>query len=269
MKQIADLMVQQPLGAGSGAQTWLCTPSERLRLTAAEVAVKVLEQPAGEHELRRAAEALQRYVTASSPHLVPVYEVGLWNDRLYLVKEFCSFGSLADMSSPGEGKAARAVADAARGAHALHEIGVAHRNIKPSNILLGPDGGKLDDIGLLDVLSPGQTVTGVGGAGAVEFIEPGVLRGEEAARASDIWSLGASLHLALCGSSVYGDLPQQGGLSVLRHLLSTLPHLSAALPPAFADIVRLCIAPDREDRYRTAADVADAIDALQGAVGSR
>lgn len=260
MKKIADYEALQPLAAGDAALTWLCAPSDRLDLSAPSVVVKISEQPAGEQELQRVADELRLYASASSPHLVAVYDVGLWNDHLYVAKEFCPLGSLGAVSSPAERTAVLAVADAARAAHALHEIGLAHRNIKPSNIMLQPEGGKLDDLGVLHVVSPGQTATRAGQVGAIEFMEPGLLRGESSGRASDVWSLGASLHQVLCGVSVYGPLPRDSGLSALRHVLGTTPQLSAAVSASWIDVIRRCVAPDRADRYPTAQAVADAID---------
>jgi eukaryotic-like serine/threonine-protein kinase len=260
MRQIADYRAVEELGSGSGGQTWRCVPSHRLDLAATDVAVKVLEQPATEQQLRVVADELRAYAATDSAQLVAVYDVGLWQDHLYIAKEYCPLRSLVTTPAPAERTAVMAVAGAARGVHALHESGIAHRSIKPSNIMLLPDGGKADDLGLLHLVSPGQTVTGAGAVGALEFMDPGVVRGEQPSRASDIWSLGATLHAVLCGVSVYGELPAGGGMPALRHVLATTPQLSAALPATWTDVIRRCLAPDRAERYPTALALADEIE---------
>jgi len=122
--------------------------------------------------------------------------------------EYLSCGSLAHPAEPvTEQVALTAVAHAARATHALHEAGIAHGDIKPGNILLHAEGGKLADLGLSRALTPGLTVTGLGSRTSVEFIDPAVMRGDSPSRASDVYSLGATLHWALSGASLFGMLP--------------------------------------------------------------
>ena len=71
----------------------------------------------------------------------------------------------------------RALAAAARAAAALHAAGIAHRDIKPGNVLLHPDGGRLSDLGLAQVFTEGVTVTGMGGLDAIEYVDPALLLG--------------------------------------------------------------------------------------------
>lgn len=269
MRQIADYQVTSELGGGNGGQVFVCTPPGRLPGAPAQVAVKLVDQPIGSQELAAVAEELQRYAALGDPHLLELYDVGRWSSRLYVAAEYCPLGSLENAAGRLDQQTiARAVAAAARGVHALHEAGIAHRNVKPSNILLRPDSGKLDEPGLLHLISPGQTVTGVGAGGAIEFMEPGVVRGERAGRASDIWSLGATLHQALTGHSVYGMLPSDGLLAMLRHVLSNAATVSPQVPEPWRDVIRRCVAPDRADRYATAQDVADEIDRVEGLVSA-
>ncbi len=269
MEHIADYRVLQTLGQGNGGSVHVCAAPARLVGAAAQVAVKLVDQPVAESDLQAVAEELRRYASVTSEHLLVLHDVGLWNSRLYLAMAHHPLGSLS--GSHGRLEAAtvtRAVSDAARGVHALHQAGMAHRGIKPSNVLLREGGGTLADPSLLHIISPGQTVTGVGSAGAIEFMEPGVVRGERAVRASDIWSLGAVLHEALTGSSVYGSLPGGSLLSALRHVLSNAATVSADVPEPWHDVIRRCIAPDRADRYATALELADEIDRVDGLVGA-
>ncbi|MEX0657887.1 MAG: protein kinase [Egibacteraceae bacterium] len=269
MRQIADYQVTSELGSGQGGQTFLCAPPARVPGAPAQVAVTLLDQPVGSGELAAVAEELQRYAALGHPHLLDLYDVGRWNHRLYMAEEYCPLGSLEDAAGRlDERTVARAVAAAARGAHALHDAGTAHRNIKPSSILLQPDGGKLSEPGVLHLVSPGQTVTGSRAAAAIEFMEPGVVRGERASRASDIWSLGASLHEALIGKSVYGMLPSGGLLALLRHVLGNAAGVHPDVGDPWRAVIERCVTLDRGDRYATALELADEIDRVEGLVSA-
>ena len=170
------------------------------------------------------------------------------------------------MDSPAKpldrGETLRAVADAARAAHVLHEAGIAHRAIKPANILITETGGKLSDLGLAQVLAPGMTVTGMGPIESVEYVDPAIIAGDRAGRTSDLWSLGVTLHRAITGTGVYGELDETEPLVAVRKVLSSDPVLSDALSPVERELVGQLLAPDAADRPATALEVADRIDAL-------
>ncbi|MFC7642851.1 protein kinase [Streptosporangium lutulentum] len=93
--------------------------------------------------------------------------------------EYLPEGSLAHPAEPpSRERVLRSVACVARAAQALHEEGIVHGDIRPGNVLLTELGGKLSDLGLSRVLTPGVTVTGMGDVGSVEFADPAMLQGE-------------------------------------------------------------------------------------------
>lgn len=267
MTRIADYETIQQLGSGSHGHVWLARPSPRLGLEVEHVAIKVLDRACDDDEFTRVVEEVKVYAAADGPNLVPLYDVGRQGERLFMVMEYYPRGSLATAkASLSPQDIVKAIADAARGAHALHEAGIVHREIKPANIMLTDGGAKLGDLGLQHVVSPGQTVTGVG-ISSVETMEPGMVRGEKATRASDIWSLGASLHQALTGSSVFGELPDSSLIAVLRHVMISSPQLEEQkLTQEHLRIIRRCLAPDRMERYPTALALAEDLEEVEGLV---
>lgn len=266
MDRIADYQFIQPLGQGSSGAYYLAATPPRLGIAAEHVAVKVLQVAAGDEAFHRLTRELRTFAKVRSAHLVTLYDAGQEAGQCYYSMEYCPLGSLAHpVQEVSRAEAVRAIACAARAAHDLHEAGMAHRDIKPANVLLTETGAKLSDLGLVQILAPGQTITGLGAIGSVEYLDPAIMRGERASRSSDIWALGVTLHRVLTGTGVYGDLPDRDPLLAVRRVLSSPPTLDPGLSEAEAAVVRRCLDPDPAARYRTAAELADALDALGSA----
>ena len=120
----------------------------------------------------------------------------------------------------------RAVATAARGAHEMHEAGLVHRAIGPTNILLGRAGAVLAEPAVGHLLTSGHTLIGLGAgprAGRLEFVAPELMRGRPAGRASDIWSLGVTLHLVLSGHGLFPALVSADPFTAVRIYLRSQP----------------------------------------------
>lgn len=263
MQGIADYRFVRTLGEGAHGTFHLAVPPPRLGLAAEHVAVKVLVGSTDEETVRRTTKELRAFAATDSPYLVTLVDAGQQDGSFFYAMEYFPQGSLASPATPmTREQVLVAVAQAARAAHALHEAGVVHRSIKPENILLSPDGARLSDLGLAQALAPGQTVTGLGPIGTVEYLEPGILLGQRGSRASDIWSLGVTLHRALTGTGVYGELSQSDPLLAVRTVLSSKPTLSADLDPRDAELIGRMLASEQQDRPRDAQAVADELEAL-------
>lgn len=262
LEGIADYAFTSEVGHGTNGRYFLAPAPERLGLDVDQVVVKVLMgQPAD--ALEDLARELKVFASVKSRYLTALYDAGQQGDDCYIAMEYHPLGSLSGPSDVDRLGALRAVRDAARGAHDLHEAGIVHRDIQPSNILLVQGGAKLSDFDTAQVLQPGVTVTASNQVQSAEFIDPAVILGKEASRASDIWSLGASLHRALTGISIWGEIPEDPTLAV-RFVLNGQPRLHTNLEAADAEVLKPCLALDAGDRYKTAAELADRIDAVLG-----
>lgn len=259
MDGIADYHFLQRLGEGNHGTFWLAKPPPRLGRPELEfVAVKTLAQQATDQDFKRMANELRVYASVESPYLVPVYDAGHQDGRLFYATAYFPNGSLGGPARPMSlNEVVTAVVCAAEAADALHGAGIAHRDIKGDNVMLADDGtAKLGDLGLAQIINPGQTVTGIGPVGTIEYLAPELVRGDKASRASDIWALGVTLHRSLTGRGVYDSLPLDSLLEALRHVLSAEPTLSPDLPPDLAAVVERCLHKDPGSRYTTAAELA-------------
>ena len=260
---IADYEFVGVLGDGAHGCFYVARPPDRIDAGREFVAVKVLALGNSTDAFRRLARELRVFASVPSPYLVRLYDAGRDLDTFYYAMEYFEAGSLAAPARPlKRGEVLGAVAEAARAAHDLHQAGVAHRSIKPSNILLTESGGRLSDLGVAQILAPGQTITGLQALGSLEYVDPQVLKGEPASRASDVWSIGATLHRTLTGQGLYGEIPPGETVAALRTVLEREPTLAGSLGAQEADLISACLDPDPRCRPGTAAALADRLDEL-------
>lgn len=267
---VADYVVVRQLGEGNHGRYYLARPPARLELAEEFVALKVFGDRVGELAYERGVRELRAFAAVRSPYLVTVYDAVLEDTFAYAMQYF-PLGSLSAPARPlARAEVHRALENAARAAHALHEAGMAHSDIKPANVLLTESsdgstagiGGRLSDLGLARFLAPGATLTSMGRASSVEYVDPDVIGGARPSRRTEIWALGATVHRALAGTGLYGELPDAQPLLAIRKVLGAQPQIDPALRPDEAELVRLCLAPD-DDRLPTAEAVADRLAALR------
>ena len=260
---IADYEFLEELGSGNYGVFWRARPPARLGLDVDYVAVKVLHHRSGEQGYTRMVNELRVYRAAASPHLVPIYDAGQQGGVIYYAAEYSERGSLANHAVNMERQEKlRAIAEVAKGVQALHEVGVAHRDIKPSNMMLFDNGAKLADLGLAQILNPGQTSTGGGPVGSIAYQAPEMVRGETATRATDIFALGGALHTILCGSTVFPGIDGLTLKGALRFMLHPEASVHPTLTPDEAALVRACSSLDPAYRPSTAEDFANAVENL-------
>ncbi|GAC1580054.1 MAG: hypothetical protein NVS3B24_14610 [Candidatus Dormibacteria bacterium] len=255
---VAHYALVELLGNGAHGSTYLA----RSDLGEGRVAVKVLAQQLRAEQFQAVSRLLR--LTAGLDGQVRFFEAGRRDDgTVFLAMQHHALGSLGSPPRQlSDGEVVRVIADAARAAHQLHEVGLTHGAIRPSNILLGETGACLAEIDLTQAISPGMSLQGRASASALQYLEPTLLRGGPAARATDIWALGVALHVALTGKPVLSHAPDTHRSAHVRAHLEEAPHVDPGLAPVYSDIVRACLAADRADRPATAAELAHQLDLL-------
>ena len=181
----------------------------------------------------------------------------------YFSTRFQPRGSMADRAPTGIRARLRALAHAARGVHDLHQAGLAYGTITPGSILLADDATLLAIPRPPSPLEAGETVMAQP-TERLETVDPAVIRGEGMSRASDVWSLGATIHLVLAQRSLHPGLGTDDPLTAVQRVLFEPPSIDVRLPPDQAGLIASCLQPNPDDRPQTAEDVAVPLEALAG-----
>lgn len=209
-------------------------------------------------------------------NLVSCYELGVWDNNLFVSMEYAEARNLQDALENGGIGVSRTLAIAKQIAEALacaHAAGIVHRDLKPSNILLiGSENEqetvKLIDFGLAKVLkasdTPTSTLTETGFAvGTVQYMSPEQCIGSNVDGRSDLYSLGAVMYACLTGKPPFDNDVQ---LMVMHDHLNTIPadltadSVGEPLPSGLDCIVARCLAKQASERYQTADEVRLALD---------
>ncbi|MFL6027565.1 MAG: protein kinase domain-containing protein [Friedmanniella sp.] len=263
--RIGDYVFLRELGRGEHSSVYLARTPSRLGLATDTVAVKVLSMT-GTDGFEDLAEELALFAGLGSPRLVPMYDAGIDAGVVFYAMRHARLGSLAvparDLTRR---ERLQAVAGAARGAHDLHEAGVVHRGIAPSSILLDQAGAVLGEPAVAHLLSRGHTLSGMGTAARadrLQLLDPELMSGRPAGRASDVWALGVTLHLALTGHGVFPALVSADPFTAVRIYLRSRPEPGEDLSDGERAVVATALHADPARRFRTAAEFADAVEDL-------
>src|SRR5216683_2782904 len=183
-----------------------------------------------------AAQRVARFCTAQ------VLDAGIFERRPYIVSEYVSGPSLVEVVQelgPRSGATLERIGVATLAAlGAVHAVGMVHRDFKPANVLLGPDGPVVIDFGLATV--PGMTTTGLSGQVAVgtpAYMAPEQLAGKRVTAAADLWSWAVSMTFAGTGKQPFtGESLTAMAFAILHGEPSV-----GMLPEPLGSLVRRCL----------------------------
>jgi serine/threonine-protein kinase len=225
------------------------------------------DQTEGEDFEKRFFTEARAAARLSHPGIVVVYDVGRAREtgKLYMALEYLVGRTLEAALSGARPvpwrEALRIAARVADALHHAHSHGIVHRDIKPGNIMLLESGQpKIMDFGIAK-LPEGQLTTGGKFLGSPSYLSPERAAGEPVEGRSDIFSLGAVLYELLTGKRAF-DGP--GIPAILAKLASEDPPPPtqgvSGVPKEVDYVVARALAKDRNDRYTTAAMLAEDLD---------
>ncbi|WIX93086.1 serine/threonine-protein kinase [Amycolatopsis sp. DG1A-15b] len=231
------------------------------------VAVKELRLPDAESAAVFSERALREVRTGgrlNDPAIVTVYDVVTDGGTTFIVMELVEAPSLADLvRQRGPMPAAQAAQLGERVLAALqaaHSAGIVHRDVKPANILVAPDGRvKLTDFGIAHAVDDPRLTTSGMIVGSPAFMAPERVEGREALPASDLWSLGATLFFAVEGSIPF---ERATTAATLHAIMTEIPYLTRGQGPIAAAILGLLVT--NPDARLTAAQAQNLLTTAQG-----
>jgi len=207
------------------------------------------------HRFRREAQAA---ASLSHPNIVSIFDVGVEEDTHYIIMEYVEGNTLkeyinefAPLNVEEAIKIAKQIAEALEHAHLNHII---HRDIKPHNILVGPNRRvKVTDFGIARAVTS-STITHTGSViGSVHYFSPEQARGGLTGEKSDIYSLGIVLYEMLTGALPFsGDSPISVALKHLQESYTEPRALNPRIPQSVENMILRCLAKDPTQRYSSA-----------------
>ncbi len=246
------------------------------------VALKLLpaEYTLDRDRVRRFEQEARAASALNHPNIITIHEIGqadiLGLDLHFIAEEYIEGQTLRRRIRNGGLSLLDALdvaVQAANALHVAHATGIVHRDVKPENIMLRPDGFiKILDFGLAKLLEPEttrstlnmeysaplQSLTAPGAIlGTAAYMSPEQARGLDIDARSDIWSLGVVLYETLTGQAPFG-----GGtaadviVSIIDREPPPLSRTASKTPPELERIVMKALAKNRDERYQTANDLA-------------
>ncbi|MFI6903683.1 PASTA domain-containing protein [Nonomuraea sp. NPDC050394] len=239
-RQLGDYTLSGRLGEGGQGVVFLGMRGEE------RYAIKLLHGPVGDEQaafLREVelAKHVARFCTAQ------VADAGFDEGRPYIVSEFVDGPSLyreVALTGPKSGGALERLAvGTATALAAIHRAGIVHRDFKPQNVLLGPDGPRVIDFGLARVLDAAATQSGRG-VGTPAYMAPEQITAALVTGAADVFSWGATMCFAANASAPFG----QDSVAPVLHRILTAPPELGRLDGYLRDLVAACLDKDARNR---------------------
>jgi eukaryotic-like serine/threonine-protein kinase len=276
---IGHYKISKRIGTGGMGEVYLASDITAGR----NAALKLLPMRfTGDAErLKRFQQEAHAVVGLNHPNVLTVYEIGRVHSTHYIASELIEGETLRERLTRGGMQLSEAVEIAIQAASALaaaHHAGIIHRDVKPENIMLRPDGYvKVLDFGIAKLAEQEVPVTmaeeeavklvetHLGSIlGTVRYMSPEQARGASVDNRTDIWSLGAVLYEMVTGRAPFtGDTPAEVIAAILATepppVRSYMPHA----PSELQQILSKALRKDPEERYQNANEMLEALKGLR------
>ena len=256
--------VERTIGSGGMATVYLAWDRRYDRKVAIKVLADHLTSAIGAQRFHREIGIIARF---QHPHIVPLYDSGEVEGRLYYVMPYVEGESLRErLEREGPLPVSEAVAVARQIAAALsyaHEHDVVHRDVKPGNVLLSSGEAVVADFGIARGTGSGGssrlTKTGVT-SGSPGYMSPEQWADESVDHRADVYALGCVLYEMLTGSPPYAaGNPRAAMLRQASGPPEGIRQIRSTVPPGLEQTVFRALAPEPADRFPTARAFADAL----------
>ncbi len=279
--QVVDgrYQVRELLGQGSAARVYAALDIT----TDNEIALKVLRDAIAGDEAQRARFAREAKLQAVVAHrnVAQIYGSGTTSRGApYLALELLRGRSLRDVIRADAPLGAKAAASycwqALKGLEATHAHGILHRDLKPGNLMLEPSPGPIERVVLIDFgfasLRGGGRITATGQVvGSLGYLAPERLLGQEDDPRSDLYGVGIILFELVCGRRPF--VAGADMALVTQHLEAPVPTIASVdetlnVPADLEELINLALAKKPNDRYASAAIMAERLAEIAQTIGS-
>ena len=263
--------LERRIGSGGMADVWLAEDGSLNR----QVAIKILADRYTQDE--GFVERFRREATAAAglnhPNIVAIYDRGQAEGTYYIAMEYVDGPTLKEeITARAPLPEADAITYAQQALQALefaHRRGVIHRDVKPHNMMITPEGMlKMTDFGIARAANTVE-MTEVGSiVGTAQYLSPEQARGQPVGPQSDIYSMGIVLY-----EMVTGELPFNGGSAVeiaMKQVNDPPPpptRKNRLLSPALEQVIMRALAKDPALRFRSAREMADELERVRRGLG--
>ncbi len=268
--KLGRYVIQSELGRGAMGVVYKANDTVLERTVAVKTVNMALER---EGALKYEARFYQEARAAGSlnhPNIVTVYDVGKEGDIAYMAMELIEGVEVRSMIAEGRAvPVAQAVSIAAQVAEGLayaHQHGVVHRDVKPANIMVVKDGlVKITDFGIARMRAASDELTQTGVMlGSPKYMSPEQVIGKRADQRSDLFSLGVILYELLTGAAPFNG---ENVTALMYQIVNFAPPAPSVVNPAVPElldyIVAKMLAKPLEERYQSAADLAQDLRACE------
>jgi serine/threonine protein kinase len=262
--------IEELLGQGGMSAVYKATDPNLRRV----VAIKLIHSHLS-HEpnfVRRFEEEAAAVAQLRHPHIIQVFDFDHDEDTYYMVLEFVPGETLADRMQRlnqqgrqlGVEEIVHYAAEICRAVDYAHQRGMVHRDLKPANVMLNVQGEAiLMDFGIAKIIG-GQHHTATGAVlGTARYMSPEQIKGVEIDRRSDIYSLGVMLFEMASGRPPFNA--DSAMTLMMMHINDPIPdlrQLKPDLPPALVAVIEKALSKDREQRFQSATEMAEALEAV-------
>jgi serine/threonine protein kinase len=220
------------------------------------------------------------------PNIAAVYDIGMLGDSYFFTMEYVHGETVRSLLQRAQGLrrpvplacALTIIAGTAAGLHHAHErnatdgrpLDIVHRDVSPSNLMVSYEGNvKVVDFGVAKAANRAVETSSGTVKGKIGYLSPEQCRGARVDRRSDLFSLGIVMWELLTGARLYRRASDFESMAAIVHETPSAPSLRRAeLPPAVDDIVLRLLAKSVGDRFQTAAELVEAIEAASMRAGT-
>jgi len=254
--ELGSVRIVEEIGSGGMATVYKAYQSALKRYVAVKLLSRDARREGFQQRFQQEAQALAKL---RHPNILSIYYFGQEEDRTYIVMDYVSGGTLADLINKGLPlkQAVDIAIQIGDALHCAHKQGIIHRDVKPANILIDTDGRPLlTDFGLVKFLAPSEQGSKSDTlVGTAAYMAPEQASGQADAR-SDIYALGTVLY-----EMVTGRVPfeAEDGITAIFAKLKEEPlppsDLYTSLPAELERVILKAIELDPDDRYQSALEM--------------